>query len=359
MDTIHRNLLLVSCFVFLLLHLVPHVTHKIFHILALTSTLKTTIMSWQAPRKRFQLNLDAYSKSLRDSLYARHFKRFNLPTFDSGRYIPEHEQKVRARQNKITVGDTVYITEGKHKGKILSVMQYSESSDSFLLFEATVPRIIPKALWVPNQASHIMNYPELIPREHVKLAAKDKDEKGNVFYVVADEIVVKDKYYDDLYKKWMPRRFVKHHEKIEIPWPKKTAEKDDVLSTPERVAYEKTYELQTIAKPPFPKGVLAELRNPYSNYKKKVLTEMSARKLNAPQMPLSAEQKIYMAKKARTPPKKLEPLSDEVKDFIGTRMAAHLAQIDNPALLSHLDALSSVQIPDFHKTMASIDSQSQ
>ncbi|KAK7681095.1 hypothetical protein QCA50_015933 [Cerrena zonata] len=90
-------------------------------------------------------------------------------------------------------------------------------------------------------------------------------------------------------------------------------------------------------------------------YKKKALSDIQARKLNAPEMPLSKEQKIYLAKKAAEPKKQLQRLSPEIQDFIGEKIANHVNKIDNPYLLAHLDALSNVQIPDFAKTMAKIE----
>lgn len=311
-------------------------------------------MSWNTAKKRFQKDLDKYPKLLREVLL-KQTNKFNLPTFENSTYVPKHERKTKLEEVGLASGDMVYITEGEHKGKISSVLQYSLESDSVILTDVLSKRIIPKAWWIQNQTSHVMDYPLNIPRSHVKLAAKDRDDTGKITYVVADEVVLKDKYYDDRYKRWLPKRFVKHHETIEIPWPKPPTEiEDDRNSTTADAVFTKTYEEQSIAKSPLPKGVLAELRNPYSSYKKKILTDVQARKLTAPTMPLSTEQKIYLAKKSQQPEKKLEPLSQEVKDFIGTKIAEHFAKIENPALLTHLDALSKSTIPDFEKTMKKI-----
>lgn len=308
-------------------------------------------MSWNTAKKRFQKDLDKYPKVLREVLLKRS-SRFNLPTFDSTDYVPKHERKSKLEEVGIASGDMVYVSEGEHKGKVSSVLQYTEESDSLILTDILAKKIIPKSWWIKNQTSHLMDYPVPIPRSSVKLAAKDRDESGNVSFIVADGVIMKDKYYDDRYKRWLPRRFVQHHENIEIPWPKPPTEpEDDYLSTTADAVFNKTYEPQTIAKSPLPLGVLAELRNPHSSHKRKVLTEVQARKITAPKMPLSAEQKIYLAKKAQQPEKKLEPLSEEAKEYIGERMAKHLSQIENPALLAHLDALSKSTIPDFKTTM--------
>lgn len=311
-------------------------------------------MSWNTAKKRFQKDLDKYPELIREVLLKKS-NRFNLPTFEATRYIPKRERKTKIEQVGLASGDMVYITEGEHKGKISSVLQYTLESDSVILTDVLSKRIIPRAWWIQNQTSHVMDYPLNIPREHVKLAAKDRDDEGKVSYVVADEVVLKDKYYDDRYKRWLPRRYVKHHDTIEIPWPKPPTDiEDDRNSSTADAVFFKTYEDQSIAKSPLPHGVLGELRNPHSAHKKKVLTEVQARKLTAPRMPLSAEQKIYLAKKAQQPEKKLEPLSEEAKEFIGTKIAEHLAKIDNPAMLAHLEALSNSTIPDFEKTMEKI-----
>lgn len=312
-------------------------------------------MSWNTAKKRFQKDLDRYPKALRDILLHKSGK-YNLPTFKASDYVPKKERISRLEDVKITSGDLVYVTEGEYKGKLSTVLQYIEESDSVVVTDVVSKRIIPKMWWIENQTSHLLDYPDQIPRKNVKLAAKDRDEKGNISYVVAEDIVLKDKYYDERYKQWLPRRFAKHHETIEIPWPKPPMDaKDEYLSTTEEAVFDKTYELQSVAKSPLPKGVLDELRNPYSSFKKKALTEVQARKLNAPQMPLSTEQKLYLAKKAQQPPKKLEPLSDEVETFIGEKIAQHLSKIKNPNLLAHLEALSKSTIPDFEKTMTKIE----
>lgn len=312
---------------------------------------------WNTAKKRFQRDLDKYPKALRDALYKQKSK-YNLPTFPLGEYVPKDEIISGMEKVKIASGDFVYVTEGEHKGKISNVIDYMPQSDSFILSDVTGKRLIPKNLWTENQTTHLMDYPEPVPRRMVKLAAKDRDEKGKVSFVVADDVVLKSKYYDPRYRRWIPRRFVKHHELIEVPWPKPPLEPtDDYLSTTADSVFLKTYETQSIARSPVPKTVMAELRNPYSNHKKKALTEFQARRLNAPQMPLSTEQKIYLAKKAVTPEKKLQPLTHEIKDFIGERMAAHINKISNPALLTHLEALSKSTIPDFKKTMEKLEKQ--
>lgn len=304
---------------------------------------------------RFTRNLDKYPKALRDLLHNAKSK-YNLPSFPTSRYIPAHERKSRVEDVGITTGDFVYISKGEYKGQVTSVISYADQSGCFLTHDIKAKRIIPRDNWVENQTSHLLELPVEIPEEDVKLVAKDKDEKGNVSFVVADEIVQRDRYYDDRYKRWMPRRFVKHHDNIEIPWPKPDDSYDkSPVTASERAAHFKSYELQTIGKPPFPSAVLRQLRNPYSSHKKRTLSEYEARKLNEPQMPLTTEQKIYLAKKAQTPQKKLRPLSEEVKDFIGQKMANHLSGINDPYLLAHLDSLSKTRSPDFESTMEKIN----
>lgn len=319
------------------------------HFFFQTRNLKPPIMS------RFVKRLDKMTPALREqALRAR--DKYALPTLSNTRYIPQHERKTTIEEIGIGNGDLIYITEGKHKGKITKVSDYSSRHGTFATHDIAKTIIIPQSVWSENQRSHIAQAPDGIPEEHVKLAARDRDEDGNIVHLVADEIVYKDHYYDERYKRWMPKRFIKHHENIEIPWPNpEDNHTASNVSTREEVAHLKTYEIQTIAKPLLPEGVINELRNPYSRHKKRALSDIEARRLNEPAMPLTAEQKIYLAKKAKEPVKKLEPLAEEVKDYIGQRMAEHLSKIDNPYLLAHLDALSKVQIPDFKKTMEKIE----
>lgn len=311
-------------------------------------------MSWNTAKKRFQRDLDKYPEHIRKILLQEQAK-YLLPTFTHLRHIPKKDELRKIEDVGYAPGDMVYVTEGDHKGKVTSVLLYSAESDTFLLTDALRKRVVPRLYWPEGMTSHLMDYPESIPREHVKLAAKDRDENGKVLYVVADSVVMRDKYYDENHKRWLPRRFVKHHDNIEIPWPRPPqAPEDDVLLTPESVVHEKTWELQTIAKPPFPLTILRELRNPYSEFKKKSLTEAQASKLNGVEMPLSVEQKLYLARQAEKPKKRLQPLSPEIKDFIGAKMAEHINKIESPELLLHIDAMARTKIPDFQKTMNAI-----
>lgn len=312
-------------------------------------------MSWNTARKRFQRDFDHLSKSLRDS-YVKETNKYTLPTFESKQaIIPKKDRKTTLEQIGFTSGDLAYIVKGEHKGTISSIFQYSPELDAVLVSDITEKKVLPKQHWVNQQTSHLLDYPKYIPRSDIRIAAKDRDEKGNVSYVVADEIIMTDKYYDDRYKKWLPKRFIKHHKNIEIPWPRPPQEpKDGELSTGEQEVFEKTFELQSFAIPPFPKAVLDQLRNPYSKYKRKVLSELQARRLNAPEMPLSKEQQIYLAKKANESKKSPQPLSEEIQDFIGQKMADHINKIDNPFLLKHLESLSSTTNPDYEKTIEEI-----
>jgi large subunit ribosomal protein L24 len=315
-------------------------------------------MSWNTAKKRFQRDIDKLGKQLKEDWLARMTKQYALPTFD-GKPLPQINNR-KDRKTDIDVGlvsgDLAYITEGEKKGEITTVFQYSPLNDAVLLANVSSKKLIPKSRFVENQTSHYIDYPEYVPRSHVKLVGKDKDENGKVNYLVADEVVFKGRYYDDRYKKWLPKRFVKHHESIEIPWPNPPVDPEDgELSTVEPVAHETTWELQTIAKSPLPEGVINELRNPYSKHKSRTFTELHVSRLARPDMPLTREQKIYLAKKAQQPPKVYKPLSEEIQDFIGSKMADHLNTIEDPNMLKHLDALSKSKIPDFQKTMENIE----
>lgn len=311
--------------------------------------------------KRQQFDVDRLTGNVKALMYKKVMERHVLPTMPMPAMTLPKEQRFTTMEGPgIAAGDLVYVVDGEFKGKISKVIQYTAGTDTLFLNEATTSVVVPKNYWSENQTSHVAEYPVPIPRKHVRLAAKERDEKGNVLYVVAEELVMKEKYYDENHRKWLSRRFIKHHESIEVPWPAPMVQlKDDKYSTATEHVYTKTHELQTLAKPPFPKGVLGELRNPFSRFKKKTLTESQARRLNAPQMPLSIEQKIYLAKKAKAPVKKLQPLSEEAKDLIGSRIAEHLAKIENPLLFTHLEAVSAKTTPEFKRVMEEIEKQQQ
>lgn len=315
-------------------------------------------MSWNSAKKRFQKDLEKLPRVLSDN-YIKATNNYTLPTFENHmRPIPKAERKTKLQDIGFASGDVVYITEGEHKGKLSTVFNYSSELNSVLLSNVNEKKLIPKSYWVDNQTTHVMDYPKQVPLNQIKLAAKDRDDKGKVYYVVADEVIQKEKYYDPRYRKWLPKRFVKNHETIEIPWPNPPQEpKEDYLSTTENQAFEKTWELQSISKKPFPNEVLSQLRNPHSQYKKKLLSEVEARKLNAPSMPLSKEQQIYLSKQQQ--PKLPVRLSPEIQDFIGERIANRINTIKDDNLLAHLESLSSAEIPGFAKSLETIEKAEQ
>ncbi|EGV64189.1 39S ribosomal protein L40, mitochondrial [Yamadazyma tenuis] len=309
-------------------------------------------MSANGIKRRLQKDFSRLNKALR-AQETKSNNRMVLPYFEQDYdLVPKHEQKLDFTQVGLAEGDLVYITKGEHKGKISTLFRYTPEFDTVYLSDVSEKKVVPPTQWFEQQESHLIDYPQQIPRDHVRLAAKDIDSAGKTYYIVADAVVYKDKYYDDRYKQWLPKRFVKHHESIEVPWPgPPTDPKDGELSTDEQVALEKTYEVQSIAIPPVPIGALDQLRNPHSKFKSKILTELDARRLTAPEMPLSKEQKIYLAKKAQQPPTSVKDLTEEMKQLIGEKMAQHLNQIENPYMKIHLDALSKNTTPEFEKTM--------
>lgn len=303
-------------------------------------------MSWNTAKKRFVRDVERLPTRIRDAFHRSQLD-FALPSFD--KQLPPTQvnksQQKSSVETGITEGDIVYITQGDHKGEIATVNKYIPIYDAYVLSNSTSKRIFHKSNWVEGQSSHLIDFPNFIPRENIKLAGKEKDpESGKSTFLVADEIELKDKYYDDRYKMWIPRRFIKHHDTIEIPWPNPPAVQDGTLSTAEDTVFEKSYELQTIAKPPMPIEALAQLRNPHSKHKKRIFTKMQVGRIAVPDMPLSVEQKIYLARKSKAEEagevKKVKKLSPEVIDFVGQRIAEHINKIDNPAMLEHLEGLA-------------------
>lgn len=304
-------------------------------------------MSLNVAKKRLQRDIAKYPKALQDVHHAR-ANKYALPTTETTHWpVPKHERKTELADIGLANGDLAYITKGPKKGTISRVFQYLPELDCVLLADVTVKRIMQKLFWMDEQKSHLVDIPDYVPRKDIRVAARDRDADGKVYYVVAEELELGEKYYDERYKEWLPKRFIKHHKTIEIPWPNPPAEpEDDYFSTKESTVLAKTYELQSLATPPIPEAALSQLRNPYSRHKKRVLSEFEARKLNAPAMPLSPEQKIYLAKAAAQPPKTYQPLSDEIKAFIGQRISSHMEKIDSPAMLAHLKALTNLKIPE-------------
>lgn len=314
-------------------------------------------MSWNTAKKRFQFNLEKMSKSLQEYNLKKMNKIYSLPTFDADiPYIVNKKERKTGFEVGIIKGDLVYVTKGKNSGMITTVLQYNSENDTFFLSNITSKKIVPKCRWVENQTSHLVDYPDHILRDNVRLAGKEKDDKGNIKYFVAEELVLRDEYYNDSYKRWLPKRFIKHHEHIEIPWPISQEKiEDGNLSTPPDVALKVTYQLQTISIPPIPSKILSEFRNPYSKHRKRLVTKVQEWKLKAPKMILTDIEKKLLEKKQLLPKKNYKHLSEEIKEYIGNKIANHINSIDNPALLEHLDRCSKKKIPDFEKTLKIIE----
>lgn len=310
-------------------------------------------MSWVVSRSRFKRDINKLPSHLRQQ-WLKQQEATALPTFKGffPERVPRSQQKTRFEAG-ITEGDLAYVTEGKHKGKIAEVLAYSPEFDAVSLANISTKKLLPKPFWPEGQTSHVYDFPDYIPRSKVRVVGKSKED-GRIFYMVAEEVVMGKPQYDDRYKRWIPERYIKHHDYL-LPWPNPAKLNDGELSTLEDKVTERTFEFNTIGKSSIPKELVNQLRNPYSKYKKRQLDGLQVAKLNGPEMPLTIEQKIWLAKQAEKPKKKLYPLSEQVKEFIGSKMAEHLNKIESPELRHHLEVLSKVKIPDFEKTLKIIE----
>ncbi|KAI3405996.2 MRPL40 [Candida oxycetoniae] len=295
-------------------------------------------------------NIDKLPKNLQ-----KHFLKSQdataLPTF-KGFFpdkVPKSQQKTRFEAG-IMEGDLAFVTEGPHKGKIVEVLTYTPEFDSVSLSNVSTKKLMPKPFWPEGHTSHVFDFPDYVPRSKVRVVGKEKDDSGKVSYVVAENVTLGELYYDERFKEWIPRRYIKNHD-YELPWPEPSKIEDGELSTPPATVIEKTFAFDTIGKSTIPKKLVNQLRNPYSKFKRRALDGLQVAKLNGPVMPLTVEQKIWLAKQASKPEKKLYPLSEEIQDFIGSKMAQHLNKIESPELRMHLEALSNKKCRDFEKTL--------
>lgn len=313
-------------------------------------------MSWTTGKSRYVKDVSKLPKYLQKQ-FAKEQDKVALPGF-KGFYpdlVPRRDQKSRFEAG-IMEGDMAYVTEGPHKGKVLEVLAYSPQYDTVSLANVTSKKLIPKPFWPEGQTSHVFDFPDFIPRKQVRVVGKEKDDEGKISYVVAEEVEMGEKYFDERFNQWVPRRYIKHHD-YELPWPQPQKVEDGELSTSPEVMREKTFEFNTIGKSTIPKSLVNELRNPYSKYKRRTLDGLQVAKLNGPEMPLTTEQKIWLAKEAEKPKKTLQPLSEEVQDFIGSKMAEHMHKIKSPELRMHLEELSKMKTRGYEETMSAINGE--
>lgn len=129
-------------------------------------------------------------------------------------------------------------------------------------------------------------------------------------------------YYDTDYNKFLPVRRLTHDPSVIIPWPRpKTPLAASEFATPADIVDERTFFPSTILEPPVPVAAISQIRNQHSRFKRRPkITAQDLREMTAPEMPLSATKKAFLAemkaKHQKAGPKSAE-LSKEVEDFIG------------------------------------------
>lgn len=128
-------------------------------------------------------------------------------------------------------------------------------------------------------------------------------------------------YYDADYNKFLPVRRLTHDPTVVIPWPRpRKPLAASQYATPADIVEERTFFPSSILEPPMPEAAVSQVRNPYSKFKRRPkITAQDLREMTAPEMPLSATKKAYLAEmKAKHERSQVDPkVLKEVEDFIG------------------------------------------
>ncbi|GMG19575.1 unnamed protein product [Ambrosiozyma monospora] len=259
--------------------------------------------------------------------------------------VPKKDQFKRPEQWKVQVGDKVLITKGKFKGTVTKVMGLHSSTNRLYLEQSETKKIVvPKQYWQPKQDSHVIDYPKTVSVHDIKVVGTLVEENGTERDIAADQLVFKGAYWDADYKKMMPYRRIKHHEHIIIPWPRPDPEEEDAFSTNQEVAEVRTYLPDSVLKTDAPRDIVKSLRDPLAKraYKwdKKYLTKSDVKRMTPPEPLYTEEKKAMFAERAKIRESHPTEISEDVTEFIGSKVAAHLNAVEDPHFAQYINSVS-------------------
>lgn len=268
-------------------------------------------------------------KPLNHELKFEKIERQSTPEFLRSE-LPRVEDEKRFRTVKdwsFLPGDRVVIVKrGKWKGKISMIHQHDPETNGYVLDNGPTRAVpIPKEFWQEGQGSHISNIPIVVSKKDIKLVADidDPNSPGKVKTVGIRDIVYRDKYYDEDYKRIMPYRCVGGQENLIIPWPRPKQTEDGYLGTDPHVTREQTFFVDSVVRAPIPEGALLTIRNPKSKYRRGTLSAKDIAKLVAPKMPLTDTKKAYIKERQEQSKREKRKLTDGDKEQIGAQIFEH------------------------------------
>ncbi|CCH59205.1 hypothetical protein TBLA_0B03660 [Henningerozyma blattae CBS 6284] len=242
---------------------------------------------------------------------------------------------------KYLPGDRVLIMDGPKKGNIAHVQSTDEHTNGFVLDEQGPSRkiAIPKSMWLEGQKSYVLSLPSTVTQNSLRLVAdlpiKNPKTGQEVYKTVAiRDLEFRGTYYDEDYRKIMPRRCVRGRPDLVVPWPRPEPKDEETqemihnnnydLITSPTVAREQSYWISSLSKRPIPRQAIPTIRNIHSKYKKKTLGPRDIIRLVAPKMPLTEAKKTYLDEKEKLSKLVRPKLQDEDIERIGSMVKKHL-----------------------------------
>lgn len=232
------------------------------------------------------------------------------------------------REWKYMPGDRVQVLSGEDKGKVGKIASLAKDSNAVYVegLGGTTRVVVPPHAFFPGQTRPVVDAPNMIKAENIRLVASIREENGAEKDVAVHSVSLSGEYYDADYNKYLPYRRLTHDPEVIIPWPRpENPLAKSEFATPADVVEERTFFPNSILEPPLPEAALSQVRNKYSRFKRRApITAKDVREMTAPEMPLTATKKAYLAelKAKRSAPR--PQLNTEITDFIGDEIAKGL-----------------------------------
>ncbi|ODV62707.1 mitochondrial 54S ribosomal protein uL24m MRPL40 ASCRUDRAFT_74189 [Ascoidea rubescens DSM 1968] len=286
--------------------------------------------SWSRTTSRFikdSTNLkDSYIRSQENFL-----KKYQLEHQRS--VLPKVPEKLRFNDDfakrKYVPGDRVVIVKGPLKGTVTKIDSFDANTNGYTLVHGPHKKIaVPKCLWVAGQKSHVTQFPEPVTQDYIKLIAIRKDPTtGLKTDVIIDDVEFRGEYFDSVYQRFLPKRYVKYNPQALIPWPElNVPEEIGEWTTSREDAKKKSFFISSIFSSGIPKAALESLRNPYSKYNTGVYTNHDIRMLTPPTIPLTETKKKYLEEREMLRAREKYEISQKTKDYISKRVSDYIKE---------------------------------
>ncbi|CAN6674636.1 large ribosomal subunit protein uL24m [Trichomonascus vanleenenianus] len=281
-----------------------------------------------------------YAKTLKDLKgIARKIAEDNqfkhIPPFMQTQYKLEVPEEKMIQDPLFVEGDRVQIIKGKDRGKVGKIHSVFKRGNAVFVegLGGTTRVVIPKPMWLEGQTKPVVNIPNPIPYENIRLVSQIKDESGKIEDVAVHSFVLEGKYFDQDRNQMMPIRRAKHDKSIIIPYPlppQPLEPSKPELATPADEVDRRTFFPPPILESPVAMAALDQIRNPYSKWNKhkkvRPITEIEAQLFSPPEMPKTPATKKLLEELAKMPKPKPVEFTKEMEEYIAAEIEKGLTK---------------------------------